>query len=212
MMDIARNDTETVKKLERYYKFHATIYNSTRWLFLFGRHRIIKNIKQLKKQPERILEIGCGTGYNLRILRKCFPDAEIIGIDISEAMLKVARNGIGSNVSLIQQAYLKPINIAGFDIVLCSYTLTMIPEYRQVIESVYCDLNEEGVIALVDFHRTGHCFFQSWMAFNHVRMEAHLLPDLENNFQPVHKEICNAYFNFWQYLIFVGRKKLPASS
>lgn len=41
--------------------------------------------------PRTILELGCGTGLYTRMLRAAFPTAEILGIDIAEAMVDVAR-------------------------------------------------------------------------------------------------------------------------
>ena len=41
----------------------------------------------IKNQPENILDIGCGTGKQISLLPK---DMNIIGIDLSSAMLKIA--------------------------------------------------------------------------------------------------------------------------
>jgi malonyl-CoA O-methyltransferase len=42
----------------------------------------------------KILEPGCGTGLYTRMLLDAFPAASILGVDISEAMIRVARKGI----------------------------------------------------------------------------------------------------------------------
>jgi malonyl-CoA O-methyltransferase len=42
----------------------------------------------------KILEPGCGTGLYTRMLLDAFPAASILGIDVSEAMIRVARKGI----------------------------------------------------------------------------------------------------------------------
>ncbi len=41
--------------------------------------------------PLRILEIGCGTGNYTKLLIKRFPNAEIKALDISPAMIKIAK-------------------------------------------------------------------------------------------------------------------------
>ncbi|HEX9205991.1 MAG TPA: methyltransferase domain-containing protein, partial [Candidatus Deferrimicrobiaceae bacterium] len=43
----------------------------------------------------RILEPGCGTGLYTRMLLDAFPGASVVGVDISEAMVRVARRRIG---------------------------------------------------------------------------------------------------------------------
>jgi len=46
--------------------------------------------------PQRILDIGCGTGYLLRQLAARAPDAiELVGIDAAPAMIDVARGNAG---------------------------------------------------------------------------------------------------------------------
>ena len=47
--------------LTRYYRWHAPLYDATRWSFLFGRAALIRGIA-LHRRPRRILEVGCGTG------------------------------------------------------------------------------------------------------------------------------------------------------
>ncbi|WP_237059334.1 malonyl-ACP O-methyltransferase BioC [Microbulbifer sediminum] len=41
--------------------------------------------------PRRILDLGSGTGYGSELLRRRFPDAEIIALDLAEGMLEYAR-------------------------------------------------------------------------------------------------------------------------
>ncbi|MBI5903948.1 MAG: methyltransferase domain-containing protein [Deltaproteobacteria bacterium] len=44
--------------------------------------------------PRKILEPGCGTGIYTRMLLDAFPGSSILGVDISEAMVRVARSRI----------------------------------------------------------------------------------------------------------------------
>jgi len=72
-----------------YYKVHSKIYDLTRWSILFGRDRLLEVIPN-DFQPERILDLGCGTGKHLVKLAERFPDAKIIGVDASKEMLNKA--------------------------------------------------------------------------------------------------------------------------
>ncbi|MEZ4622108.1 MAG: class I SAM-dependent methyltransferase [Caldilineaceae bacterium] len=68
--------------LTRYYRFHAKLYDLTRWSFLFGREALIRTLPGCCRAT-RILEVGCGTGKNLMVLAAAFPAAEITGVDLS---------------------------------------------------------------------------------------------------------------------------------
>lgn len=44
-------------------------------------------IDTIKVQPRRILDLGCGTGSTTLMLKQAFPEAEVIGLDLSPYML-----------------------------------------------------------------------------------------------------------------------------
>ncbi len=208
-------DQKNNAALQRYYRLHAHIYDATRWSFLFGRHKIIKLAAQYAK-PNRILEVGCGTGTNLLHLAKHFPTADITGVDLSSDMLAIANNKIApqaKRVQVIEQKYDRPLRKddsnepADYDMVLFSYALTMFnPGWEDAIQAAYEQLKPGGIIAVVDFHHSRFAGFRRWMRVNHVRMEGHLLPALEQQFKANHNQRCAAYAGLWQYLFFIGSK------
>lgn len=196
------------ENIERYYRFHAKVYDATRWSFLFGRSTIIQKYLA-QHNPSHILEVGCGTGKNLVTLCQRFPDAELVGVDISADMLQQARRNLGlerGRIQLLRQSYDRPLEPEKpFDLVLFSYSLSMInPGWQQAIDAAAQDLKPGGLIAVVDFHNSRFGFFKRWMGMNHVRMEGHLLPKLQALFKPLTVNIQGAYGGLWQYLVFVG--------
>lgn len=114
--------------IERYYRFHARIYDLTRWSFLFQRTALIQKMAALA-HPERILEVGCGTGKNLNSLHRTFPGAKITGLDLSGAMLDRAAKTPAyraGHVTLCRGAYDKPVaQDHPFDLIVFSYALSM---------------------------------------------------------------------------------------
>lgn len=50
---------------------------------------------RLDSSPERVLDLGCGTGEGTLYLSREFPRASVRGVDISEAMVEIARSKIG---------------------------------------------------------------------------------------------------------------------
>lgn len=47
-------------------------------------------IDKIRVKPQRILDLGCGTGSTTIMLKQTFPQAEVIGLDLSPYMLVVA--------------------------------------------------------------------------------------------------------------------------
>jgi S-adenosylmethionine-diacylgycerolhomoserine-N-methlytransferase len=198
--------------LTRYYRWHARLYDATRWSFLFGRAALIRSIARLPNPPRNILEIGCGTGDNLLRLARQFPDAAVTGLDLSADMLARARRKLEKRqqlVTLLHQRYDRPLSPEPvFDLIVFSYCLSMInPGWRQALESALRDLRPNGRLAVVDFHDTRFPVFQRWMAVNHVRMDGHLLPNLNVHCPPLHQAPCTAYGGLWRYFRFIGQKR-----
>ena len=44
-----------------------------------------------------LIDLGCGTGRFLIKVSKKFPDLELIGVDIAEAIIEVARENVARN-------------------------------------------------------------------------------------------------------------------
>jgi S-adenosylmethionine-diacylgycerolhomoserine-N-methlytransferase len=200
--------------LVNYYRRHARFYDATRWSFLFGRTEIIRKVAQFSK-PKRILEIGCGTGKNLLTLHKTFPQATIEGLDLSAAMLNIARKktaSAGEYIRLSHQIYdaalCQSANRNTFDLLLFSYCLSMInPGFEDVLQCAVADLSSKGLIAVVDFDDSQFTWFQRWMEINQVRMNHQLIPVLTETFTTL---ICNvkpAYLGLWTFFYFLGQKK-----
>lgn len=200
--------------LTAYYRWHARIYDLTRWAFLFGRRPLIHKAAHQSARPARVLEIGCGTGNNLVELARQFPDAQIVGLDLSKDMLDRARlkmQGYGSRVVLLHRAYDAPVaDGSKFDLIVMSYSLSMInPGYDEVLRICKADLNSTGIVAVVDFHESRWGWFRRWMAVNHVRMEGHVLEELRKHFQPCVCEVHRGYADLWRYMLFIGKSEDP---
>lgn len=201
--------TTQQERMERYYRWHSRLYDLTRWSFLFGRRPLLTEIKRLETWP-RVLEVGCGTGSNLRWLRHHLPQAELTGIDISRPMLQQAEKKLRPltpPIQLQQDDYRRPLT-GQFDLVLFSYVLTMInPGWEKVLATAQADLRPGGMVAVVDFHTSRWPIFQRWMALNHVQVAGQLLPMLHKWFHPHLSQTRPAYGGLWHYFLFIGEAK-----
>jgi ubiquinone/menaquinone biosynthesis C-methylase UbiE len=100
-----------------------------------------------------VLDIGCGTGAHLRLYQK--ENCSIYGIDLSPAMINVARKTLGeeANISLGSATDMEFGNDQ-FDLILCSTVLhEMSQKVREdVLEEAKRVLKSDGRILLIDFH------------------------------------------------------------
>jgi malonyl-CoA O-methyltransferase len=53
--------------------------------------RLLEHLDPMRLDPARILDLGCGTGAFFDALGKRFPRAELVGLDLAQAMLAQAR-------------------------------------------------------------------------------------------------------------------------
>jgi S-adenosylmethionine-diacylgycerolhomoserine-N-methlytransferase len=209
---LSTNKDGQLKDMETYYQFQAKIYDATRWTFLYGRHSILKKIPFDRNLPLQILEVGCGTGTNLIQLAKMFPNATLLGLDVSGDMLKIAEEKLSAyknRVTLIHKPYEQGTEYTGrFDVILFSYALTMInPQWPDLVAQVPNDLKEDGVIAVVDFHNANFDFYRKFMRSNHVKLDGHILPVLEKSFDTKLSKVRKGLLGVWEYMLYVGGKK-----
>jgi len=198
------------ERMESYYRLHSRVYDLTRWSFLFGRRELVAALPKALPAPRRVLEVGCGTGDNLLALSEAFPDAAVVGVDVSRAMLDVAERKLsGRRVKLVHASYDAGFRVRRpFDLVVCSYCLTMInPGWEAVVDKAHADLRPGGLLAVADFHATSSRLFNRWMGFNHVRLDGQLPERLDAKFKPALCEVRPAYFGLWSYLLYLGERR-----
>ena len=68
-------------------------------------------------RPARVLEVGSGSGDGTAVLRQAFPDAEIVGVDISQNMVELATRNVPSASFQVADAAKLPFPDGSFDLV-----------------------------------------------------------------------------------------------
>jgi ubiquinone/menaquinone biosynthesis C-methylase UbiE len=70
----------------------ATSYDPITQYVLLPNEKWVRQglIDSIQGQPRRILDFGCGTGSTTLMLKQAFPQAEVIGLDLSPYMLVMA--------------------------------------------------------------------------------------------------------------------------
>jgi S-adenosylmethionine-diacylgycerolhomoserine-N-methlytransferase len=181
--------------MDKVYQRQRYIYDFTRKYYLFGRDRLIR---ELDLRPgDRLVEVGCGTARNLIAIARRYPEARLFGLDASQEMLKTAtdairRAGLQTRIRLAH-GYAEELSPAmfgqteAFDACVFSYSLSMIPDWKQALRSASAALSAAGRIHIVDFGdltglgRTGRAILQAWLRLFHVAPRAELLHGFEQN-------------------------------
>jgi ubiquinone/menaquinone biosynthesis C-methylase UbiE len=107
------------------------------------------------KARGQVLEIAIGTGLNLPF----YPaDVELTGIEISPAMLEIARRrakSLGCQVKLVVgDAQALPFSDQSFDTVVCTIALCSIPDDRQAVAEVWRVLRPGGRFVALEHVRS----------------------------------------------------------
>ncbi|WP_442981332.1 class I SAM-dependent methyltransferase [Rhizobium sp. S152] len=172
------------------YRYQRHIYDLTRKYYLLGRDHTIRNLDV--PQGGTLLEVGCGTGRNLALAHRRYPQARLFGLDISQEMLISARktfagSGVTPDFRVADATAFSPaeFGVAGFDRILISYALSMIPDWQRAVASAIAALNPGGELHIVDFGQQEKLprwfarFLKAWLARFHVTPRADLRQVLE---------------------------------
>lgn len=177
MTDGAATMREHGALMDSVYRGQRHIYDATRKYFLFGRDAMIQGLDC--KPGQSILEVGCGTGRNLALVRQRWPGSELHGLDISGEMLKSAHAKLGDQAVLRLADATNFETIAlfdrdGFDRVILSFALSMIPDWQGAIRRAVAALAPGGVLHIVDFGDLSGLFspirsmLNAWLRHFHV--------------------------------------------
>jgi len=114
----------------------------------YWKNEIVSHITNAKS----ILDLACGTGILTRKIAEKFPNSEIIGVDITESYLELAKknSSLYENISYVFQDAEKLHLDSKFDCITSSY----IPKYcdaKILVKRCVEHLNQGGKIIFHDF-------------------------------------------------------------
>lgn len=182
------------ENMDRMYRHQRYFYDLTRKYYLLGRDKLIAQMNV--KPNENILEIGCGTARNLIILARKHKAANFFGLDASSEMLKTSQEKIAARnlknirlqVALADHFdHRKTFGLENpFDTIYFSYSISMIPTWRESIQNALDNLKSGRSFYIVDFYDQANLpkwfqkILQSWLKQFHVKYPQKLLPHLAN--------------------------------
>jgi len=111
----------------------------------------LKNKKVVETEGKVILDAGCGSGYKSLILAEANPGAKIVGIDISEESIKLARDRLqyygfdNAEFHFLSIEELPSLNLE-FDYINCDEVLYLLPDPIEGLLAMKSVLKRGGVI------------------------------------------------------------------
>lgn len=203
--------------VQRFYRFHAHVYDLTRWMILHGRRRAVA---QMQLRPNsRVLEVGCGTGLNFRhLIEPLDPRAgRLVGLDFSEDMLAKARKRVEAagwqNVDLIADDATQMNLGQSFDGILFAYSITMIPDWPKALERAREHLKPGGRMVVLDFSTFDGwgplaSAARGWLRLNHVETKQPYIETMRELFGEIDEYRWMGGYNFTA----TGQRRLHGSS
>jgi len=122
--------------------------------------RLLGHLDFSKIKPQRVLDIGCGTGYLTRLLRKRYKRAHLTAVDIAHGMVLAAQDkhprrmpwkartsfALGDAVNL-------PFADASFDLVCSSLAMQWVSEPQRMLSEMRRVLAPGGLMVFSTFGR-----------------------------------------------------------
>jgi len=127
-------------------------------------------VKRWEMTDAKVLDVGTGTGLLAIGLAKGIPGVEVIGLDLSDVVLELARDNVQKSEGLLRVSFEKgdaedmPFEDDTFDLVISSNTLHLIKSPIKMFNEIHRVLKPMGRFFVSDFRR-------NWLGIftNHVR-------------------------------------------
>ena len=131
----------------------AKKYDLMNYIMSLGNHKkweqeIVESIKLNSYKTDKILDIACGTGSLTQEIIKNSSNDQVIGLDFSDAMLKIAKNTV-SNLILGDSHYL-PFKKNYFDHITIAYGIRNFENITQSLQEVNYVLNNKGTLNIIE--------------------------------------------------------------
>lgn len=99
--------------------------------------------------PEKIIDIGCGTGNSTAVLARRFPQADILGVDCSEEMIAAAKKAHPALAFALLDAQSELSRLrTEYNVVFSNACIQWIPDHTNLLPKMFSLLRPGGVMAL----------------------------------------------------------------
>ena len=145
--------------IRRFFTDIAGVYDRMNHLLSLGLDRRWRRLAaaEVKVSPARILDLACGTGDFAFELARRFPEADVLGVDLTPAMLDIARRKNSSQKIDFAEGDaldLSPVGMRGrFSLCTCAFGFRNFPDRRKALGEVRRVLSPGGELLVLEFFR-----------------------------------------------------------
>ena len=111
--------------------------------------RLLDELKDEK--PQRVLDIGMGTGWLTEKISQDFPDAKVAGIDFAEGMLLASRHKKERFQAIGAHAEMLPFSDGSFDLIISNLSYQWVEKLNGAFREAERVLRQNGVFYLSCF-------------------------------------------------------------
>jgi malonyl-CoA O-methyltransferase len=140
-MDIKQSIRRNFARRAGSYDRHAGVQR-------FMAQGLLDRIQELLPRAQRLLEIGCGTGYFTAMLRQGNPQAELVALDLDAALIDQARGRLGSDAEISWLvADGESFGRGSFDLIISNATFQWFTNPRETLKTYSQALTPKGCLA-----------------------------------------------------------------
>ena len=125
---------------------------------------------------QRLLDLGCADALFINHLRKCYPQSEIIGVELDSTLCERARTltGHSENIEIIQDDVMQFNDNKKFELIIASGIMTIFEDPFEFLEKYTSMLSANGT--LIIFGRFNSFPINSKFLIKHVGTDSWIEP------------------------------------
>ncbi len=148
-MTTAQRKQNAKQKSENYFNRHrkSRLARGGYW-----RHDYRFQLEEIgKRNPERLIDIGCGPGAFLCRVEEAFPEIQLNALDISEEMILQTRERLSdSAIATVGDSENMPLADGQYDVVTCNMSIHHYPHPEKALGEMFRILKPGGALLLND--------------------------------------------------------------
>ncbi len=169
------------KRVQQRANRTALSYEKSHFLQKAMAERLAQRLECIRLQPNRVLDLGAGTGWMAELIKQHYADAQVLSVDFSANRSRCARDY--PCVPITADMHALPLQSGSVDLIIANDSLHWVAEPAMVLKECHRVLRAGGLMMLTSLGPDSlqalrdHCQKHSLTAMPHDFMDMHDLGD-----------------------------------